>query len=486
MGTGHVMRCLALAQSWMDLARGRAAFAVHALPDALERRLVREGLDILRIPSEGAGDAGETSRLSRDLGAEWIVADGYHFGTAYYRSLRDDGGRVLVFDDGGGSDFQGADAVVNQNLFADRSLYPEWTGFARLLLGCRYVQLRREFRRWIGWTRTVEKEARRILVTLGGSDPENVTTRVIEALCHAVSAHCEVTVVIGAGSSHLAVVKDVVESSGRNIRVLHDVQDMSELMVWADLAIAAGGTTSWELLFLGVPSVTLELAPNQAPVAHSLRGAGLTLAPGNGSVANGQEILEAIRDLAGNFELRRQQAEAGQRTVDGRGCERLVNAMGGATLNLRDVEPRDCRLLFKWANDRETRSASFSSDPISWDRHQAWFASKLNDTECAFFIAENSGGEPIGQARFELNGLEATISISLDVAHRGVGYGERLLSASADRLFAERGVNHFHAFVKPENAASSRTFERAGYKKCRSVIVHGQSADPFVLRRGAV
>ncbi len=183
MGTGHVMRCLALAQAWQDRG-GLAAFLSAPLPSAIETRLSAEGLAVVALKSwpGGAADAAETIRQAEALQADWVVVDGYQFDAAYHKALKDAGLKLLVLDDNGDSGFYWADLVLNQNIHAQADWYKNRASYTRLLLGTQYALLRREFLAWRGWQRDTPETAYKILVTLGGSDPDNVTLKVLEAL----------------------------------------------------------------------------------------------------------------------------------------------------------------------------------------------------------------------------------------------------------------------------------------------------------------
>ena len=89
MGTGHVMRCLSLAQGWRRAGQD-ALFLLKESTPALEQRLQGEGFDIVRSDAVagGTGDADETARVAQERGADWIVADGYHFGADFQRVLK--------------------------------------------------------------------------------------------------------------------------------------------------------------------------------------------------------------------------------------------------------------------------------------------------------------------------------------------------------------------------------------------------------------
>lgn len=158
--------------------------------------------------------------------------------------------------------------------------------------------------------------------------------------------------------------------------------------------------------------------------------------------------------------------------------------MLGRTLKLRRPESNDCHLLWEWANDPATRAVSFSTQPIALEEHARWFAAKLADSRCFFFIAEDDEGTPVGQARFEVNGDEAIISVSVDIRFRGGGYGSELIRLASRELFRAANVELVHAYIKPDNPASTRAFENACYHNAGVATVGDHEALDFILRRG--
>src|SRR5205085_6598585 len=119
MGTGHIMRCLALAQAWQD-AGGRAACLTASRLEALNARLIAESVSVIPLSSQPGNDADadETRETAVRLGARWVVVDGYHFSGAFQARVRQQGRRVAALDDYGHTDWYAADLVVNQNLDA--------------------------------------------------------------------------------------------------------------------------------------------------------------------------------------------------------------------------------------------------------------------------------------------------------------------------------------------------------------------------------
>ena len=174
---------------------------------------------------------------------------------------------------------------------------------------------------------------------------------------------------------------------------------------------------------------------------------------------------------------------SGQALVDGNGAGRVAREMAGP--RLRPAREEDCRMLWEWANDPAVRAVSFSTEPIPWERHVAWFRAKREDPGCLLLIATAGDETPVGQARFDVAGNAATLSISLDAAFRGKGYGPQIIEAASLALFGERsGVGTIHAYVRPDNETSRRAFVKAGWtNRGETVVGGGQRALHFAHQR---
>ncbi len=438
------------------------------------------------LPSEpgSADDAWQTATEARQRKAPWVVVDGYHFSDEYQGRLKEAGLHVLAVDDYGHASHYRADLVLNQNIYADESLYLHREAYTRLMLGPRFILLRREFWRWRGWQRRGVAVARKVLVTLGGADPDNVTHKVIRALQKTGSAALEAVVVVGGISPHFQALQSAASDSSVPICVVRDIRDMPSLMAWADMAVTAGGSTCWELAFMGLPGLVLALADNQRAVAQSMEAQGLGINVGWHQDISLVHLAESLDGLGQDVSLRTEMSRRGQALVDGNGGTRVVSYMRNELLQLRGVRAEDCRLVWDWANDPETRASSFSQEPIPWESHVRWFKARLNDPATVYNVALDDRGEPIGQVRYELRSDEATISISIDRKFRGCGYGSVLIRRASVDLFTQSRVRLIHAFVKPDNVPSIRAFLNAGFTQIEDATINDRSALHFVKRRG--
>jgi UDP-2,4-diacetamido-2,4,6-trideoxy-beta-L-altropyranose hydrolase len=483
MGTGHVMRCLGLAQAWQDEG-GRCVF-LSAAGETLLTRLSEEGFEVRRW-DRPFPDPADLDRIREALAKEpgtWLVLDGYHFDQAYQQALRDAGTRLLVVDDEGLLPLYHADVILNQNLHADAVPYKA-PGAVRLL-GTRFALLRREFGRWQDWQHAIPAKARKVLVTMGGADADNVTLKVIQALGQLAGNDWEAVVVVGLANSHAASLRKAIREIPFPVRLEEASPDVAPLMAWADIAVAAAGSTSWELCFMTLPSVLVELAANQTGLARALHDRGVAMNAGWYAQVQPAALAETVAALAEDAPRRAAFARAGRDLVDGRGAHRVVETLRrkDPALLVRRAGDDDCRPIWEWANDPTTRAASFSPEAIPWQRHIDWFTKKLGEPSCYFYVVTDIRRQPIGMVRYDTQEKEAVVSINIAPAQRGRGLGAEALRASARRLFDESDVRTVLALVKPENRVSVAAFERAGYRLLHAITVDGQEALRFGLNR---
>jgi UDP-2,4-diacetamido-2,4,6-trideoxy-beta-L-altropyranose hydrolase len=479
MGTGHVMRCLALAQGWRKT--GPVTFALAHCPPALEARLRAEGFELekLAVDPGSLEDARASIALAAQLGAGWIVVDGYQFGADYQRAIKHAGRRLLFLDDNGHAGDYCADDVLNQNLHARPGLYLRREPGTHLLLGPRYALLRQQFLTYRDWRREHPAVARNVLVTLGGTDADNVTGRVIAALR---GLDVAAKIVVGGSNPHREALGVQVGSLER-VELVVDAANMPDLMAWADVAVAAAGGTSLELAFMGLPVLWLVLADNQAAGATALDRAGAGVNLGDQRGVTTEALAATLGSLLSNGSQRAQCSRRGRELVDGLGVSRVLARLRAADLRLRPASESDCRRVWEWANDPAVRAVSFTSDPIPWASHVEWFGGRLQDAACHYRILEDQQGAAIGQIRFEQSGATATVSVSLDRVVRGGGLGAAGIVCGTEDLFARTPVSLVHAYIKPDNLASVRAFEAAGFTCAGPTTVRGQPGLHFTLQR---
>jgi UDP-2,4-diacetamido-2,4,6-trideoxy-beta-L-altropyranose hydrolase len=472
MGTGHLMRCLALTQGWKDRG-GQATFITACESDSLRRRLSDEDFQVVTLERShpDSADWEVTSQVLAAHSDAWVVLDGYHFDPAYQRQIKEAGHPLLVIDDTTHLDHYYADVVLNQNINAERLRY-SCEPYTRLLLGTRYALLRSEFLAWRGWQREIPEVARKVLVTLGGSDPDNQTSKVIQALQRIDTDELEVVVVVGASNPHFLELRSTAHDSLFAIRLVENVTDMPRLMAWADVAVSAGGSTCWEMAFMGLPSLILVLAENQRGIAEGLDAYGIALNLGSYAQVSELDLAQALKILMCDLARREAMSEKGRQLVDGAGTDRVVSVMyklaqtvtGADRLRVRRARFQDAEILWQWANDSSVRANSFHPQPIPLDEHIKWYKAKLASPDTRIWILELNQ-VPVAQIRYDrVHADAAEISFSVVSDYRGRGLGTEALILTSDMACRELGVKRLKGIVFSSNAASMRAFIKAGFE----------------------
>ena len=327
IGTGHLMRSLALAHAWRTRI-GEVIFVSCCQSRDLHRRMADIARQVVAI-DRAHPDPGDWEKTAQILGARgdaWVVLDGYNFDNGYHKKIRALGKRLLVVDDMAHLDRYEADIVLNQNINA-ASLPYATASYTRLFLGTRFILLRPEFVNRFTRERQTPELACRLLVTLGGGDPDNMTLRVMQALERIDIDGFEALIVVGSTNPHLEQIRAESSRASVPVRVVDNVRNMAEPMAWADLAVSAGGSTCWELAYMGVPTLAITMADNQLAVVEGLEKSGIIDNLGWYHDLSSAKIARAVQNLAMAAEKRAQMQRCGRNLVDGNGTQRVLTGM---------------------------------------------------------------------------------------------------------------------------------------------------------------
>ena len=327
VGAGHLMRCLALATAWED-AGGRAVFACAQLPEGMRSTLQACGIRVLTVdaPPGGPVDAQRTRDIAQSLRALWVVVDLPGLTPSFQLDLRGNEARLMVVDDDGACGRYHAHAIVNPNVHAQPDLYTNRDKDCLLLLGSSFALLRPEFPPASRPAPRSVQAVRRILVTFGGADPGDVTSKTVALLSRARLRDAQIRVILGPAYEGMA--GGTTEAGVEYVRA---PPSMAAEYRWADLVICAGGTSVWEVLFMGVPCIALPAAANQTPALAALAQLELAFVfpqPDSsvktllqGAIAGDVAILAGLE----------RRALKGRDLIDGRGAARVVTALGLGT-----------------------------------------------------------------------------------------------------------------------------------------------------------
>jgi len=483
MGTGHLMRCLTLAEA-LSRKGALVRFISRDLPVHLQLMVRKKECELMVLkggqtdPLPGKlhhshwlgttqdKDASETINALSGCIWDWLVVDHYaidqHWETLVAPSVK----RLMVIDDLADR-LHRCDLLLDQNLVAD--LDTRYAGkipaFCRLLLGPEYALLQRDYTEFLGDGAAFKESIRRILIFFGGADQHNLTGRSISAVLALGRPNIEVDVVLGTGSPHENAIRRQVQGHG-NIHLHGNLPSLAPLMRRADLAIGAGGTTSWERLRMGLPALVVTLAENQRPIASELHRRQLIRWLGDQDDVDELDFLRALRELIAHGALQSKFSD-GRQVVDGKGVDRVLGAMmvtSSLPMRIRKATVADEAMLLEWANDPATRVNAFSGLQITSQAHRQWFLDRLeNITGCRFYVVETDEGKALGQVRFELSGAFWVVDYSLSPDFRGLGLGRRLLEVALLQLWSEEADAVVFGEVKTGNFPSRKVFESLGF-----------------------
>lgn len=338
IGSGHLMRCLTLADE-LRLRGTEISFVCRELPGNLIGLLTGKGYVVLRLeapvdvfveraddvthaPWLGIGweeDAAQTVAALGDGQPDWLILDHYALDRRWEEILRPHVGRIMVIDDL-------ADRHHDCDLLLDQNPYREMetrydslvSGACRKLRGPKYALLRPEFANARKTLRQRDGEVRRVLVFFGGVDLNNDTGNAIHALAHVADRQFEVDVVVGGNNPHKEQIQKFCEAHD-GFHYYRQIENMAQLMSSADLAIGAGGATTLERCAMGVPSMVLSVALNQEALCDYLVGLGIIIPIGKGE--NPYNDLEAI---ISNKKLLLDVETKSKQLLDCLGVERVV------------------------------------------------------------------------------------------------------------------------------------------------------------------
>ena len=342
IGTGHVMRCLALADG-LRAHGANCRFLCREHPGNLIDLICRRGHEVRALPADGAiaaappyaawlgtdwaTDAAQSKAGAGDTLPDWLIVDHYALDADWERALRPSCRHLMVIDDLADRPHD-CDLLLDQNLGRQATDYAGLiTGGCEVLAGPEYALLRPEFAtlRPHSIARRARPALRRLLIGMGGVDKDNASGKVLDALngCP-LPADCCITVVLGAHAPWLAQTRDRAARMPWPTEVLVDVENMAWLLAESDVAIGAAGTSAWERCCLGVPTLTMALAANQQAGAAALEAAGCALPLPGYDLA--RELRDGISRLLSPEAMQTMQ-NACAATTAGDGVDRLTNIL---------------------------------------------------------------------------------------------------------------------------------------------------------------
>ncbi len=467
IGLGHLYRIFALVELFRkeyDLVLVTSAkTTVSAIPAEYCYALIPESISVAQEP--------EWLQEHYPAKEYRIVADGYQFDAAWQRSLKEKGYHLSYIDDFC-KEHMYADVVINHSLAARASEYSV-EAYTRLALGTKYAILRPAFLEAAKQARET-KSLNTAFVCFGGADPFDLSLKATEALLSFPEIRA-IHVVVGAAYAHRGIFELQTSEAGLQIHQNLSENALVDLMKTCDFAVASSSTILYELCSVKMPVLSGYYVGNQKGLYQGALDHQLILGAGNLEHSSTEDFKEKIKVVLQqndySIQLRAQAA-----AFDGQIRDRFLALY--AEISYRRARADDVLLIYEWANDKVSRENSYFTEAIPLETHKAWFTKKLADPASLIYIAEFNQ-EPAGMIRYDVLEDHAVVGVSVAEPFRGKGLAPEFLKGTA-KLYFERNSVPVEAFIKTQNQASIRSFEKAGYKKTREEKVHG--ADSFIYK----
>jgi UDP-2,4-diacetamido-2,4,6-trideoxy-beta-L-altropyranose hydrolase len=350
-GSGHVMRCLTLADGLRDagadvsfISRRHEGnlndlihskdFQVFELPVGvkIQESCYRRGEYAQWLGASQHYDAREVIDVLRGLRPEWLILDHYAIDEEWEQLVRPYVNRIMVIDDL-------ADRSHYCDLFLDQNLgrtLQDYDGLlmssTKVLIGPQYALLRPEFAQWREYSlrRRAKPQLKHLLITMGGVDQSNVTCDVLSALqtCE-LPDDLHITVVMGVHAPWLAEVKAQVGEMHWRTEIQVGVNNIAQIMANSDLTIGGSGSTSWERCCLGVPSIQCVIADNQKCIADALVNVGAAVLVEPNKLR--QELPYLIKQFR-ETRIMQDMVLSSSAITDGKGLSRLIHLQSGGLI----------------------------------------------------------------------------------------------------------------------------------------------------------
>ncbi|MCB4412108.1 UDP-2,4-diacetamido-2,4,6-trideoxy-beta-L-altropyranose hydrolase [Synechococcus sp. MU1611] len=505
IGTGHVMRCRTLARRLRQrdaditfICRCQDGDLITLLEEefkvlTLSHQKISKNIDNKNRPSKNQElyntwlgctqeiDAMQTIQALRDnikTNVQWLIVDHYGIGKEWELCLRnylqkqEPLFRILVIDDLANR-CHDADIILDQNLSDDatESRYQELvTSSCLKLIGPQYALMNPEYAALRELTPN-RNDLQRILIFFGGIDNFGLTFKTLRALNTARFSHLAIDIVVSMKSLNYSDVVKLADQRPKTT-IYSSLPSLACLMVRADLAIGAGGTTTWERACLRLPTFIVSVAENQIAASKALDKYGFIKFLGTHKNVDETDISSAVD----SWENKKMAFVSGEYLTDGYGADRIAIALTGYSnaIYLRDTNTSDEALLLRWANDSSVRAVSLNRNNISMEQHHSWFENSLLNPDRIHLIAVTRDNAPIGQIRFDRlpDSSSVRLSFSLDKAVRGQGLAVPFIRAALNALQQRWGDDiEVFAEVLSENHASQACFARSRFQQKPSEVV---------------
>jgi UDP-2,4-diacetamido-2,4,6-trideoxy-beta-L-altropyranose hydrolase/UDP-4-amino-4,6-dideoxy-N-acetyl-beta-L-altrosamine N-acetyltransferase len=489
MGTGHVMRCLTLAQVLKENSVN-VEFICRQHEGSLNNKISSIGFNVYELElleksevdnkllhSHWLGvtqqqDANDCINILKSEKTDWLIVDHYALDEDWQCKLKPFYEKIMVIDDLADRKHQ-CDILLDQTFGRQQKDYLALVPKdCAILLGSQYALLRPEFAKWRAYSieRRSKLEFRRLLINMGGVDVDNVTGKVLQELstCH-LPNDINITIIMGKSAPHLEDVRAIARILPCKAEVKIDVDNMAEIMANTDMAIGAAGTTTWERCCLALPTIQIIIAKNQIFSAETL------------ARHNAVKLLKEVKDvgqlLKNSTEWMDDIGNAASQTCDGMGVYKIFSKMtdykitiediGEVTLcNYANLNLYDKNLALNMRNHPEIKKWMSNQYDISKESHLSFIQNLKSNIEQRYFLVKQSK-QVVGSINFSQIDSHNSVEFGLytNPFEQVKGTGRILEAAASHYAFVELGVKKIKLKVFSCNVRAINFYKKNGFEQ---------------------
>jgi UDP-2,4-diacetamido-2,4,6-trideoxy-beta-L-altropyranose hydrolase len=482
VGSGHIMRCLVLAKELRE--NHKVKFVMRALEGNSIDYVKAQGFDVVTLPKpeqdllvKDSSDYKAWLQVSVELDAEQVInsfddidlliVDHYALGYEWQKLVMSRKNcKIIAIDDLVRK--HNADLILDQTLNRQSSEYLLANRNTAVLAGCDYALLNPMFieKREEALSSEQNPDKHKILVFMGGANTNNLTLSVLKLFKQHSLTNASVTALVSNKSPSYESVKQFCSDNHDWVSHVDFVDDMADLMLAHTLMIGAPGTTSWERACLGIPSIIIPLADNQATNAKALVKAQAAILVDKESLES--KLVSSCQVLMRNW---KDYHLANLKLCDGLGVRRVVAHINNLVtdesrrLIIRKANTSDIQQVYEWQCHENTRKYALNPHIPTWEEHQRWMNDKLLSSFDYFYMIEVPDDEAVAVVRLDRKApSEYVVSIFVSPDHYGKGIAKRALQL-IDLIHQEITIC---ATVLEDNSASQKLFTSAKYERVSS------------------
>jgi len=320
IGIGHIMRCLTLAQELKNNF-DKIIFLTRKDSGDFTETIMKNEFEVIFIPTNNDSDIIKNIVTTNSENKNFLLIDHYDVDSNFESSLKNIFEKIFVIDDLANRKHD-CDLLIDQNYYRDLNhRYKKLIQNDTItLLGSKYAIIRPEFRNINKKTIKKNSQIKKILVSFGGSDPTNECKKALDALCSIENNQFEIVAIVGIYNNKFERLKKLYEKYS-NIKIYRHVNDLSQLMLNSDLFIGAGGTTTWERFYMGLPSIVTIISDDQKESIEFLSDMGHVINLGLAKNVTMKTYIQTLQKL--NSDLIYNMSLNNQKLVDGNGSNRI-------------------------------------------------------------------------------------------------------------------------------------------------------------------